>query len=116
MASGVVDMRAPYTMLSAWHLKGRYLGERPPPRTVRERLVMYWGGLLVRPLFAPFLLFCKPDEVERAFFHGRRMRALQRAREERLQRELAACEHLVIPCETYPVEDIGDSHNVYYVK
>lgn len=116
MASGVVDMRAPYTMLSAWHLKGRYLGERPPPRTVRERLVTYWGGLLVRPLFAPFLLFCKPDDVERAFFHGRRMRALQRAREERLQRELAACEHLVIPCETYPVEDIVDSHNVYYVK
>src|ERR1700712_3988076 len=115
MASGPVDMRAPYTMLSAWHLKGRYLGARAAPRTVRQRLVTYWGGLFIRPLFAPFLAFCSPRDVQRAFFKGKRLEEIRQIRESMLKAELASCPHLVIPCDLYPVENIGDSHNVYYV-
>jgi hypothetical protein len=114
--TGPMDMRAPYTMLSAWHLKGRYLGERPPPRTVKERLITYWGGLVVKSLLAPFCLALSQDDFRRAFFQGKHQAELARRREERFRQELSKVPHLVNPNPLYPVEDIGDSHNVYYVK
>jgi hypothetical protein len=108
---GPIDMRAPYTMLSAWHLKGRYLGDRPPARTVRERLVTYWGGLLIRPLLAPFRMAVSQEEFDRAFFRRKYLADLARRREENLRKELAACSHLVIPWENPQEEESEDSHN-----
>ena len=88
LPSGMVDMRAPHTMLSAWHLKGRYLGPQPVQLSVKKRLAVYWGGHLGKAVLAPFVAFCEPGDVSRTFFHGKHMRELAAKREARLQREL----------------------------
>lgn len=87
--NGAVDMRASFTMLSAWLLKGRYLPVQPDQLTVRRRLAVYWGGLILKPLVAIFLLYCSMQEVDQAFFRKRRLREIAALREQRLQRELA---------------------------
>lgn len=46
--SGPIDARAPYTLLSAWHLVGRYL----PPRPGRSAI----GAMVVKWLLVGFLL------------------------------------------------------------
>lgn len=48
--SGPVDMRAPYTMLSAWHLKGRYQVAQSDPVPVSRRVAFFALGLLIKPL------------------------------------------------------------------
>ncbi|MEB0147540.1 zonular occludens toxin domain-containing protein [Pseudomonas sp. CCC2.2] len=86
--SGAVDMRASYTMLSAWHLKGRYLPEQPSQLSIRRRLFVFWGGLIVKPVLGICQLFITPDEFERTFFHRRRMARISKTIEkERSVRE-----------------------------
>lgn len=54
--SGPVDMRAPYTMLSAHHLKGRYLPPVPANEPILWRLARFWCGFLVMPAVIAWML------------------------------------------------------------
>lgn len=47
--SGPVDMRAPYTMLSAWHLKGRYLPPLASDVPILRCFNLFFAGLLLKP-------------------------------------------------------------------
>ncbi len=101
LAQGPTDMRASYTMLSAWHLKGRYMAEQPKQLSIRRRLFVYWGGLVVKPILGVFALILTPNDFERTFFHRRWLEA----QTERLKAQRQA-----------PVAEYEGSHNVYYVK
>ncbi len=46
-----VDMRAPYSMLSAWHLRGRYLPPRPTPSIIVTALIKWSFILLMQPIY-----------------------------------------------------------------
>lgn len=48
--TGPVDMRAPYTMLGAWYLKGRYLPPAEQGVPLTHRLGLFVAGLLIKPL------------------------------------------------------------------
>lgn len=54
--TGPVDMRASYTMLSAWHLKGRYLPPLPESLPIRQRLANLALKLFVGPLVVAWML------------------------------------------------------------
>lgn len=114
LPSGFVDMRASYSVLSAWHVKGRYLAERAPPRTVSQRLITYWGGLIIKPLLIPFMLALDPVDFTRTFFKARRAEDLRKQTEARLQAELAAVPYMVMPLDgeySQPIKDIGGTYN-----
>ncbi len=51
----IVDMRANYTMLSGWHVKGRYLVERKP-----RQLLEYWILIAIMPLLILKLVLGPP--------------------------------------------------------
>jgi hypothetical protein len=53
---GPVDMRAPYTMLSAWHLKGRYLPPLPEHVPILKRLGRFLLKLSLGPLILCWML------------------------------------------------------------
>lgn len=55
--AGPVDMRAPYTMLSAWHLKGRYLAPVKPPLPFKKRLF----ALSILPFVIVWMLVHSPS-------------------------------------------------------
>ncbi|AOE85534.1 zonular occludens toxin domain-containing protein [Pseudomonas sp. TCU-HL1] len=61
--NGPVDMRAPYTMLSGWHLKGRYLEPDKPKLPWRQKLL----GLLLLPLVVTWMLV-DPSSCKRHCF------------------------------------------------
>lgn len=65
--SGPVDMRASYTMLSAWHLKGRY--EAPLPEVVpfKKRLALLALRLFVGPIVAVWMLVDRDSCMRTAF-------------------------------------------------
>ncbi|MNZ29795.1 Zonular occludens toxin (Zot) [compost metagenome] len=51
-----VDMRASYTMLSAWHLKGRYQEDAAPPVPLKARLLQLVLGVALAPVFFAWAL------------------------------------------------------------
>lgn len=61
--AGPVDMRAPYTMLSAWHLKGRYIEPEKPKMSLRARLAC----ILLWPLVVCWM-FVDPSTCKRLCF------------------------------------------------
>lgn len=72
--AGAVDMRAPYTMLSAWHLKGRYQAEQKPPVQIKQIALFI--------LLAPVMLLwamCAPENFR---YHVTRNRRFELAREQ----------------------------------
>jgi len=105
--AGVVDMRASYSMLSAYHLKGRYLAEQPKQLSIRRRLFVYWGGFVVKPILGVCRSMLSQDEFTRTFFHRKHLEQIRAQTEARLQRELSTLPPIVEPEGT---------HNVYYVK
>lgn len=73
---GPVDMRAPYTVLSAWHLKGRYVkpAAESKPWTISRAL-----GLLLWPVFAIWVLV-DLDSFERVALRRHERLVLERRR------------------------------------
>lgn len=65
--SGPVDMRAPHTMLSAWHLKGRYLPPEPEHVPFRHRLAKGLLGLVFMPVLIVWGLV-DADSLQRIAF------------------------------------------------
>ena len=100
LQGGPVDMRAPYTYLSAFHIKGRYMADQPTQWSVRKRLVVFWGGLLVKPILGVLMLIMQPQDFQRTFFFRRHMSTLGKTID--LGSESS--------CEA-PVEQIEASHN-----
>lgn len=75
-----VDMRAPYSILSAWHLKGRYEIKQAPetPKTIKSlvhgiAVVLSWSFL--RPVCFLVLLPFYPREIYQLILERQRMRA-----------------------------------------
>jgi len=66
---GAIDMRAPYSMLSAWHLKGRYLPELPPDVPFKARVGRFLLALVVMPILLLWALL-DPDWYESACRSG----------------------------------------------
>ncbi|AOE85599.1 zonular occludens toxin domain-containing protein [Pseudomonas sp. TCU-HL1] len=80
---GPVDMRAPYSMLSAWHLKGRYLPPLPESVPFKRRIVTFGLSLLVKPLLLGWAL-TDADGMYRTLFRRKWMEEeLERLRQER---------------------------------
>ena len=52
---GPVDMRAPYTMLSAHHLKGRYLPPPEPDVPLRRRFLSFWFRQILKVTLGPVI-------------------------------------------------------------
>jgi hypothetical protein len=67
-----VDMRAPYTLLSSWHLKGRYLLQQTlqPSQDLRHltgKLINAFGWWFIRPLVLLVLLPFYTSQVLQIF-------------------------------------------------
>ena len=72
MGDDFVDMRASYTMLSAWHLKGRYeipqaKGTPKELKKVIEHFANIFSWSVLRPFTLMLLYPFYPDEVKEAF-------------------------------------------------
>lgn len=97
--AGPVDMRAPYTMLSAWHLKGRYLPPVVEPVPLRRRVFNKVLHCLLLPFFAAWALF-DPSWYRTAF----RQRYLSDQRDYRAQVLRSALDVSDYPPVTWPAE------------
>lgn len=84
--SGPVDMRASYSVLSAWHLKGRYLKQ---PAEKKPWTLSRVAGLALWPLFACWAVF-DLDSFQRVALrrHEREVLARRAARQETLRQAL----------------------------
>lgn len=88
---GPVDMRAPYTMLSAWHLKGRYLPPLAEDVPLRKRLGTFLFKLAVWPIIAPWMMLHRESCIRIAFrsvwleHHAKQVHAARRQRLEQLR-------------------------------
>ncbi|HDS1045329.1 TPA: hypothetical protein QDZ42_004016 [Stenotrophomonas maltophilia] len=72
--AGPVDMRASYTMLSAWHLKGRYQPEPAPDVPLTKRFGLFWLRMAARFTLGPVLCLwalIDPHGFERTAFRRR---------------------------------------------
>lgn len=91
LASGPVDMRASYTMLSGWHLKGRYLPPLPEHVPLRKRLGAFLFKLAVWPIIAPWMMLDRESCLRIAFrsvwleHHANQLRAARQQRAEQLR-------------------------------
>jgi hypothetical protein len=96
--AGPVDMRAPYTMLSAWHLKGRYLPPSEQGVPLTRRLGLFVAGLIVKPLLYAWWLL-DPQGCYRTAFRAKYLadRAIElqakRARRAELVRQALSPEY-----------------------
>lgn len=75
-----VDMRAPFSYLTPWHLVGRYLEPPKPSKTLKERLIT----LLTYVVFAPAHLIYRA--IVGADRYGREMAQAEQLRARRLAR------------------------------
>jgi len=88
---GPVDMRASYTMLSAWHLKGRYLPPLPEHVPLGKRLGTFLFKLAVWPIIAPWMMLDRESCLRIAFrsvwleHHANQLRAARQQRAEQLR-------------------------------
>lgn len=92
--SGPVDMRASYTMLSAHHLKGRYLPKPPEDVPLLRRLGRFLLSLTVLPVALVWMLV-HPSSCTRSLYrrqwldqHAQRVREKREARLELLRLSL----------------------------
>lgn len=88
-----MDMRAPYTMLSAWHLKGRYLPPPPEDVPLGRRIRGFWLGLILKPLLLPWALL-DAKSLQRVLFHRTWRQELQEQHQKRIQERGAASTRL----------------------
>lgn len=80
---GPVDMRAQFSYLSAWHLKGRYLPPLPEAVPFSRRLANLGKAVFFGPLILAWMLI-DSDSCERQAFRAKWMEAdLERRRQER---------------------------------
>jgi len=95
-STGAVDMRASYSFLPAWYMKGRFLPAPPAQLSIRRRLWNFWGGLALKPLLATMMCLLSESEYQRTFHHKR---WLERQRQ-------AVCDR-----RTATIDVTGGSHN-----
>ncbi|MCH2339508.1 MAG: hypothetical protein MK363_06255 [Pseudomonas sp.] len=67
LEQGPVDMRAPYTMLSAWHLKGRYEAPLPEDVPIKTRLFRFLLKLALGPLIGAWMIIDRESCIRHAF-------------------------------------------------
>lgn len=99
---GPVDMRAPYTMLSAWHLKGRYMDPPPEDVPLKKRFKRFWLGLLIKPVLLPWAVI-SVESMQRTLFHKAWKEAhLQQYNERRKLRGTSTRLSNILPPEREP--------------
>ncbi|GEM_PF-2262326 len=88
---GPVDMRASYTMLSAWHLKGRYLPPLAEDVPIGKRLRWFLFKLAVWPIIAPWMMLDRESCLRIAFrstwleHHAKQLQSARQYRAEQLR-------------------------------
>lgn len=88
---GPVDMRASYTMLSAWHLKGRYLPPLAEDVPIGKRLRSFLFKLAAWPIIAPWMMLDRESCLRIAFrstwleHHAKQLQAARQHRAEQLR-------------------------------
>lgn len=88
---GPVDMRASYTMLSAWHLKGRYLPPLAADMPLRKRLGRFLFKLALWPIIKPWMIVDRESCLRIAFrsawleHHAKQLQTARQHRAEQLR-------------------------------